>query len=300
MGTVGTINKWKVASADLTDPADITTAFKVFYEGDTEQSPAMAGLESIIVGLDGRIFSLESNPVNVEFPTTGSTPFRLYDSTKKLAFGISTLSTGTTTINIKAGGDVVLHDYQQSLSNKTLDTTNTINADPAKFNLKSLGAGYLNFVLPSFSSNKTLTVPNITSSGDTLVLENTVDQIISSKILKGYKESISTVTTFGVNSVQASAFNLIYANPSSVPSNGSVTVDILGMQNGASVFVIFKGHTSYTVTPVIKVDGTTTIKWAGGASPAAITANAAVRYALVSITKIDSGVFVGTFLGEYY
>lgn len=303
MSTIGT-SPWQVSIPDLSDDADITEAFTYFYLGGDPGATAIKGIHDHILTLNTRLTAVETAPINSEY---SSSVFRIYDNSvtsKKISFNASTLASSTTAqVTVPGTGTMVLNDFASTLKNKTIDATNTIQSDWNNFSLAKMSGGSVQYTLKfdvsSLTGNKTITVPD---ASDTLALLNTA-QTISNKSFAGYKESSTTVSVIGSsNDVAASSFNLVLATPTPTVTGQQMIVNFTGMTDGTTTFIIFRGHSTIAYTPVIRVNGSTTstdYKWAGGSTPAAITANASLRYTLVSITRLNSINFC-TYLGEYY
>lgn len=306
MGTVGT-GTFAVARPDLSDPANIETAFEVFYLGEnqtnaTGQQIHINGVKDHIDSFDTRIQFLEDS-AGIE-PNFAAADFYLYSpdsvggGTKKLKFGISQFNNSqelTLTISKTSSGAIVTTDDTQTLTNKTIGTSNTIIGNSSGFKLRT--GTYDATFISSLTSNKNVTIPNLTSDG-TFVFENHA-QTLSNKTIIGYKETVATYS-LGAGSTQSHAYdagNLVYVNPTG--GSGTYTVNITGMQDGMSMFIIFKAASTAAITPRVTLDGSSSgIRWAGGSLPPNI-ASGTNRHGLISITKISSSQIFATYLGEY-
>lgn len=290
-----------VVRPDLTNPANIESAFNLFYEG---AGGSDYGVEHYISDLDARVALLEAGS-----PASGSflaTEFELRNgSNYKLTFGIAGLSADRQLTVPNAAGTIVLEAHTQTLTNKTLSgASNVVYVRDNNFRIQSSDTDYLEFNTDAITGVQYAGIRDFGAGvglTDYIVFEG-LAQTVSSKTFTGYKEAVTSVATTlsGTVQVSADAYNVVFASCTSPTANGTFSVDVTNLNDGASVFIVFKGDTTRTLTPVLKVAGSTSgIKWASNTVAAAITANATARYGLVSVSKIGNVVFA-TYLGEYY
>ena len=225
----------------------------------------------------------------------------------KYIFAVSDLAANRTVTLPLLGGDdeFVFKDHTQTLTNKTLTTTNSINTGTGFVAIKNGGARselrlycessnahYLALQAPAhgtFGGNPTLTFPTPPQSGsDTLVSKTSTDTLTNKTVTSLKETAVTDTTATGTETLDLSASNIFMLtltgnttiNVSNPPTDGSVLGFTIKIKNNAS--------NPYSVT--WNISG---LKWQGGLAPAMTN----------STNAIDVFTFFTQYVGstqEYY
>lgn len=204
--------KWVLDSSKVAQVSAIVA-------GDTQLqvSDTGTGVANIIV--DGTLVANVTAASGLQVKSNLFTILDAVDVTKKVVFGTSLISTGTTrtyTFPDAVGGIITFADTATTLSNKTLDNTNTITVRDANLTIQDNvdTTKQMRFELTNISTatTRTLSVPD--ANGE-IVLTNAT-QTLSNK----------TLTTTNFYSISDSNLELVKASDNSVKAKFSL--ELLG------------------------------------------------------------------------
>lgn len=284
--------RFKVSTVELSDEADIETAFETFYMGSGLVGDP-GGVEHWITNVTDRIIAIEgtlSGAGNNEFVDNVFRLQRVGATGNKIAFSLVNIS-GTRTITLPNADFVPVGvDLTQSLTNKTLSgASNAISISDANFSVVN-GSKIAKFDASyAVAGTTTIKVPQVgdnanSSLANTLVLSD-IDQTVTKKTLGGYKESIYTTT----NSILIDA-NLYNTVQTTVSADSTIS------------FTNLPVSTPYTCSVILICGGTQrninwpagTI-WSGGVPMNAIAANTKN----ITVITYLAGVYYASSLGAF-
>ena len=316
----------KVAKDDLAigGTAVTTTAAELnVLDGDVTSigTTAVAGGDGIITNDNGTMRSTsvdtfdtylsqtqkELTNKTLTSPTITTPQINDTSADHQYVFAVSELAADrTVTLPLLTGDDeFVFKDHTQTLTNKTLTTTNSINTGTGFVAIKNGGvrselrlycessnAHYLALQAPAhgtFGGNPTLTFPTPSqSSSDTLVSKTSTDTLTNKTVTSLKETAVTDTTATGTETLDLAASNIFMLtltgnttiNVSNPPTDGSVLGFTIKIKNNAS--------NPYSVT--WNISG---LKWQGGLAPAMTN----------STNAIDVFTFFTQYVGstqEYY